>query len=535
MLFISPILSLSLALAPLRDGVPLPPAATAVDPAAAPAESSVVVARRAAPRRLPPPPAPVPGETELVLRAQQIDYADSGRQIVARGDVRMVYGPDTLAADRATADLQTSEILAEGNVILTRGMDVVRGGRVRYNWETREGVAEEASTVQRGVIVRAKTLTTTLQQSEALHASLTTCDLPRPHYRLTARRVTLIPGRRIVVHGASVYLLGAKIFYLPRYETSLRRGEGGHSPFPSFGYNSHYGVLLRKELTLVDQPAFLLDLDAAYAFRRGFLGGVHLTRPGSPALTLALTTREEAPSQRIRFLEVDRLPEVGVTFSSRPHPRRPREVPSVAQNVRVRGDQAEGPRWEWSAQATLGEYRQRRGPGDDDRSHDVDGGRFDVRAALSRRNLRLGPVTLGSLRLLARTSWYDTGDRFSLFGLGLGHTWRAGRNVGLSLEYFANGTNGESPFQFDSPDIRDELRPGLQFHFGGTALEWIGRYDLGADQFFDHEFVLARTFHCLRPRFTYRTRRRQIGFDLQVVGLQTGSAARDESPTPELP
>jgi lipopolysaccharide export system protein LptA len=531
MLFAVPILSLSLSLTPPSSGALAPvPAATAE-----PAPAMAVAARRAVPRRLPPPPAPIPGETELVLRAQQIDYADEGRQIVASGDVHMVYGPDTLAADRATADLQTSEIVAEGHVTLSRGTDVVQGAHVRYNYDTRQGVAEDATTVQRGVIVHAKTLTTTVQQSVALDSSLTTCDLPRPHYRLTARRITLIPGQRVIVRGASVYLLGAKIFYLPRYETSLRRGEGSQSPFPSVGYNSHYGVILRKQLTLIDQPAFLLDLDGAYAFRRGFLGGAHVTRPGSPALTFALTAREEAPNQRIRFLEVDRLPELGVTFSSQPRPRRPREVPTSAQRVRVGMEQPDGPRWEWAVQATAGNYHQRPGPGSDDPELNVSGSRLDLRAALARRKLRLGPLDVGTLRLLARTSWYDTGDHFSLFGLGLGHRWSVRRNLGLSLEYFANVTDGRSPFQFDFPEIRDELRPGVQLRFGGTALEWEGRYDLGADEFFDHEFALAHTFHCLRPRFTYRTRRRQIGFDLQVIGLQTGSSAEQQSPVPQLP
>jgi len=322
---------------------------------------------------------------------------------------------------------------------------------------------------------------------------------------------------------------------LPRYETSLQRGEGGQSPFPTIGYNSRYGLLLRKRLTLVDQPAFLLDLDAAYAFRRGFLGGVEATRPGSPTLTFALMVREEASNQRFRFLEVDRLPEVGVAIGSRPQPRRPRQVPSEAQHVRLPRDREDGPRWEWATQATLGHYRQRPGPGSDNPSLDLSGGRFDLRGTVARRNLRLGPVTLSSLRLLARTSWYDNGDRFSLFGLGLGQSWRAGRHVGLSLQYFANATDGRSPFQFDSPEIRDELRPGAQLSFGGTALAWQGRYDLARDAFFDHEFALSHVFHCLRPRLSYRTRRRQIGFDLQVIGLQPADDTSDSSATPSLP
>src|SRR5262249_21220623 len=152
MLCVVPSLTLSLALTS-----PLAPA----DPTAVPAMTLVTLrpSRRRPPP--PPPPAPIPGETELVLRAQQIDVAEDGRQIAATGDVRVVYGPDTLTADRATADLENAEVVAEGSVTLARGTDVIHGERVHYNWETRLGRLEDARTTQRGVLVHAKELTTT--------------------------------------------------------------------------------------------------------------------------------------------------------------------------------------------------------------------------------------------------------------------------------------------------------------------------------------------------------------------------------------
>jgi hypothetical protein len=51
-------------------------------------------------------------------------------------------------------------------------------------------------------------------------------------------------------------------------------------------------------------------------------------------------------------------------------------------------------------------------------------------------------------------------------------------------------------------------------------LSWLGRLDLDRGQLFDQEYGIARVLHCVEPRLSYRTRRRQINLELRIVGLE---------------
>jgi lipopolysaccharide export system protein LptA len=462
---------------------------------------------------------------EIIIDAEHLEHDSDEERVEARGNVRVYFGQDTLAADRATADLKTGDLLAEGSVTLTRGTEVIQGERVLYNWETRAGKAVDARTTVRNVMVRARELNATPARATALDARATTCDRPKPHYRITAKRIVLFPGRRLVAYDASLWLGKSRVFALPRHEVSLQRGEASQSPFPSIGYNARDGLTLRKRLTVVDTPDFLVDMTAAIAFERGVLGGAEAIWPGWPTLFAAVTYREESPSQRIRFLEVNRLPEVGVAISSPARQRRPRRVPTQVQNVRAQRISLEGeerglPGWEWAAQATIGYYQQRHPVSPRDELLDRDGSRFDVRALLARRSLPLGPTRLDSVGFLARASWYNTGEQFTLFGFEVGDAWQLGRHTRFALRRYAHLTDGSTPFRFDAPDLRNEWRPTVNVALGPYALGWMGRYDENRGAFFDQEFAFARRVHCLQPRFTYRTRRRELGFEIRIVGLQ---------------
>lgn len=460
-----------------------------------------------------------PPETPLTIEAARIEYLELEERVEASGNVRVTYGEDRLRADRITADLRTDEVLAEGDVSFTRGVEEVRTARLRYRWETRQAQAEDATTVYRGVIVRARELEYRPGRAEAIASRFTTCDLEPPHYHISARRIVIFPGQRIVAHGASIYLLGTRIFYLPRFSRSLRRDENGGIGLPTVTINSRDRILLRRSTTLVDRSDLLMDLDLGLSLRRGIVGGVEVVQPGRPARIAAIGIRQESPNQRRRFLEVDRLPEVGLAIGAPREARRPLRVPTTTQQIRIARDPEGGPRWEWGAEGTIG-YFQQRGENDPEEELNRQGGRIDVRALVSRRRPKIGPFHLSSIRLLARTSVYTTGDRFNLIGLGVGDAWRLSPNLRVSLHRFLQATDGSTPFQFDAPDLLREWRPAAVLTLGNTEFVWEGRYDSDRNTFFDQEFAIARTFHCLRPRISYRTRRSQISFDLQVVGFQ---------------
>src|SRR5205814_3647879 len=136
----------------------------------------------------------------------------------------------------------------EGDVVYTEPGRTVRGQQLTYNTDTGRIRAIRIQTVVQGVIVRAQSVDATRAKYTATGASATTCDLPRPHYLLTARSIVLTPNDRIVARHVGVWLLGFKLFTVPRLVARIGegRGEGGGTLFPRVGSNSRDGPFVAQ-------------------------------------------------------------------------------------------------------------------------------------------------------------------------------------------------------------------------------------------------------------------------------------------------
>jgi hypothetical protein len=512
------------------------------------------------------------GEGPVVIEAPTITREETGGRTVASGGAILTQGPARMTADTLTYDPDTRDVVAEGDVVYTDPERTARGQRLAYNVDARRVRATEVVTVVRGVIVRARNVDATQTLYTATGATFTTCDLPHPHYLVSARSVVMTPDNRVVARDVGVSLFGVKLMVVPRLSGHIGSGgdEGRSSPFPRFGRNSRDGFFIGQIFPLVRQPSLFLNLDARLAVRRGLLGGFDAAAPlgrGVQAMG-SLKYRDEAPNQRTRFEEVDRLPEVGILVTSPPPaprrvrrprtPRVPRSSPSspaaptqadqqpatgagqpataapfpepdfipqrvVGSDVEHQPGLLRPPRagpWFLRAQTTIGYFRQREQNTVSGESESMSGGRLDIRATATRSGAHLFGVGLPIMQLFFRQSFYDTGDAYTVLGFGARQDWRLGPHWATSLRAFLHRTLGETPFSFDRVEIRAELQPGFAYRAGGTTYSWLGRMDLDRRQLYDQEFAIARVFHCLEPRLSYRTRHRQIGLDVRVVGLQ---------------
>src|SRR5204863_7253550 len=135
-------------------------------------------------------------------------------------------------------------------------------------------------------------------------------------YLITARSITVIPGHRAVAQGVGLWLFGVRLLTVPRVSYSLRPGQGGHSLFPIFGYDTRDGLYFSKRMRVVDRPDYTVTFDGRVALKRGLLGGLEgLQSHGQFRWIGALKVREQAPNQRVRYLEMDRLPEMGLLWT----------------------------------------------------------------------------------------------------------------------------------------------------------------------------------------------------------------------------
>src|SRR5207249_433574 len=148
------------------------------------------------------------------------------------------YRGDALTADRVTVDQDKGTAVAEGHAELQQQGQDIRAERLEWNYTTRVGQATDAVAVYGGKIVRGQQVNFRPGRIDATHASLTTCDLPRPHWEATARSLTVVPNDHAVARGVGLRLLGLRLLTVPRVSYSLRPGAGGgRSIFPVVGYN----------------------------------------------------------------------------------------------------------------------------------------------------------------------------------------------------------------------------------------------------------------------------------------------------------
>ncbi len=548
----------ALALLLLAGAVLAPPAAAAppvLPPVGSTSTAGLLMTRLAAPRMT----LPALGEGEVRIEVDpggQISQQDS--LIAATGGVTVTQGEIRLTAEKLTYNPDTGVVLAEGNVVFTEPGRTVRGERIVYDIDTRQVRAETAVTVVNGVIVRARTMSADPTKYTVSSASVTTCDRPRPHYQLTARTVTVIPNDRIVARRVGVWLLGVKLFVVPELTAHIGtgRGEGGQSLLPRVGSNSRDSFYIEKVLPILETPRLYLDLDGRLSVRRGLLGGFDAAAPAGRALQLigALKYRDDAPNQRTRFLEVDRLPEVGLLWvSPSPAPRsarvrrvRPQPTPGESEAVPpaeatpaavpayrplslVGADVEHQPgllrppqsgRWYLRAQTTIGYFHQREASVIGGEAENLSHGRLDLRATASRSGLRVLGLRLPVLQFFVRQSYYEEGSSYNVFGAAARQEWRIGTHWSTGLQAFLHQTSGQTPFEWDRVEIRTELQPALSYTAGGTTFGWIGRMDLDRSQLYDQIYSIAHIFHCLEPRLSYGTRRRQISLEVRIVGLQ---------------
>src|SRR5207249_1797570 len=106
---------------------------------------------------------------------------------------------------------RTGDVVADGDVVYTEPGRTVRAQRLDYNIDTRQVRGEQTETVNQGVILRAREVAGNQTRLTAVDASITACDLPRPHYRFTARSVVLIPNDRVIARHVGVWLLGTRL------------------------------------------------------------------------------------------------------------------------------------------------------------------------------------------------------------------------------------------------------------------------------------------------------------------------------------
>jgi lipopolysaccharide assembly outer membrane protein LptD (OstA) len=205
-----------------------------------------------------------PEDDTMTVTADRVEYNSQTRIVRADGHAKATAHDAVITADHLEANLDAQDVVAIGHVTLSQGDKMVTGSFLRYNLRTRVGRFEQAAGQLGLWHISADTIDVAPEQDVATAASVTSCDPDHPVYKVTAKKIVIVPNDHFTAYGASLWVAGTRIVTLPQYTSRVGRGSG-----PSVGYSTPDGLYLQYS------NSFLLgDWRDEYRIRLGTTTGL---------------------------------------------------------------------------------------------------------------------------------------------------------------------------------------------------------------------------------------------------------------------
>lgn len=189
---------------------------------------------------------------------------DNGKPVltVVTGNVTARYRDFVVTAQKGQIDYATNLAVFEGNVRFRIGIQEAQGDRIEINIKTFEWSFTPAkSTITpeftKGYLhapilaVATKISGIRDRQLSAFGADVTTCDLPREHYHITAQSIVVYPNDKIVFRNASFIVLGKKLFTLRRFAVPIKEITKNPNVLPRFGNTAEEGFFMKYAYPVV--------------------------------------------------------------------------------------------------------------------------------------------------------------------------------------------------------------------------------------------------------------------------------------------
>ncbi|MEI6157530.1 MAG: hypothetical protein WCP87_04110, partial [Atribacterota bacterium] len=187
-------------------------------------------------------------ENAIELTGERLTYLSGGEEAIAYNG-KLTHKDFILEAQKIHIYLKKKELEAEGNVKVTQGKEEFLAETASYNWDTEgwrfRGVKSEftGKSIAGKVFFQGKTMDKKPDLTTVDQSIITSCDLMEPHYHIDAKKIEIIPDKKVILHGISYWDFGIKLFTLPYYVIFLDRKE--QLPFiPVIGQSSATGYYI---------------------------------------------------------------------------------------------------------------------------------------------------------------------------------------------------------------------------------------------------------------------------------------------------
>lgn len=180
----------------------------------------------------------------LDVRADHLEFDAAGDQVIARGNVVLSKGLQSLRADTIIYNTVTEQAHARGNVVFINDGQIWEGEELSFNFITGVGDFPQLTFTYQPFRLKAEQASRISPiQMRMEGITLTTCDdLERPEFKIRARSADVYEERIFVLRNATFFLRGIPFFYLPVVSLDQDRDPTNIDMVP--GYSSREGLYL---------------------------------------------------------------------------------------------------------------------------------------------------------------------------------------------------------------------------------------------------------------------------------------------------
>ena len=239
---------------------------------------------------------------QIEFQANHLSFTQNPPSLEMSGEAKLTYEDTKIRADNIKLSLENFDLLAEGKVNLQIGKDEVMGEKLRYNLKKRGGVISYPEGREGPVFYKAKKACISPKLIELLDASLTTCDLPSPHYKIKANKIKLYIGDEIIAEKVTFYVGEIPFFWLPIFVRHLKKEN--RLIFPSIGYSDFAGWYMRSGYYFYASSKFQGTFHLDYREKKGWAEGVDVSyklRGGEGELRTYFAEETDSKEKRWRL------------------------------------------------------------------------------------------------------------------------------------------------------------------------------------------------------------------------------------------
>jgi lipopolysaccharide assembly outer membrane protein LptD (OstA) len=420
----------------------------------------------------------------ITLEAGSLYYNDATGEFNATGNAKIQQGTTVIESNAITGNISSGDVVADGSVTWLEADNKLTGEKLNYNYKTKNGQMGTTKGKISGLIVSAESTTLMPESSVIYNSSVTKCPAQIPDYKMTADKVVIYPGDKIIAYNASFWIKNIKLYTIPKYSKKLNT-EAQTSSMPRVGYDSDDGLYITQHLEYPIKDRLSGTADVGYYSERGTKYQIGLVQE-NPSSTISIMSGSTQNSDGEWY---ERQPEISYF-------RHYKSVPGAPLL--------------WAYQLKAADIK------------DIEAADFQRQETatlyLKHKPLRLSADSNLYLWSSFTQNWYETEDPRSVFNIGTKIDKTLNPNLNMYVGYNYSHESAPSPFFYDDVDAKREVVYGANWQVDRLwTLGIATSYDLDQDRFADVDYIVKRNLHCFEAEIMYREKRDEWKFHVNAL------------------